>query len=139
MNKIILTGNICFDLELKTTETGKSVMNVNLAVKRPFSTDVTDFIPLVVWNQPAEYLSRYAKKGSKIAVSGKLTTRKYQDKETGKDRTAYEVVCDEVEILDSRTSSEQAQGNGTENQQPTPTTPTPAQFTVIGPDDDLPF
>lgn len=138
MNTINLTGNICNDLELKTTQTGKSVTQCNLAVKRPFSTDVTDFIPLVIWNQPAEYLCKYAKKGSKIAVSGKLTTRKYQDKD-GNNRTAFEVVCDAVEILDSRTSGEQAQANGTENQQPTFNASAPAEFTTIGPDDDLPF
>ena len=138
MNSINLTGNICNDLELKSTETGKSVMNLNLAVKRPFSTDVTDFIPLVVWNQPAEYLSRYAKKGSKIAVSGKLTTRKYQDKD-GNNRTAFEVVCDAVEILDSRASSEQAQTSGVENHQTDSAAPSPAKFVEVGPDDDLPF
>lgn len=131
MNTINLTGNICNDLELKSTETGKSVMNFNLAVKRPFSTDVTDFIPVVVWNQPAEFLSKYARKGSKVAVSGKLTTRKYQDKE-GNNRTAFEVVCDAVELFDSRTS-------GNENQQPTNTATAPAEFVPVVNDDDLPF
>ena len=134
MNTINLTGNICNDLELKQTETGKSVMNFNLAVKRPFSTDVTDFIPLVVWNQPAEYLSRYAKKGSKIAVSGKLTTRKYQDKD-GNNRTAFEVVCDAVEILDSKASGEQAQ----EQAEPSYTSQPTPKFEEISVDDDLPF
>ena len=138
MNSVNLTGNICNDLELKSTETGKSVMNFNIAVKRPFSTDVTDFIPLVVWNQPAEFLSKYAKKGSKIAVSGKLTTRKFQDKE-GNNRTAYEVVCDAVEILDSRTSNEQTHTNGAENQQPTTTAPAPEEFVPVELDEPLPF
>ena len=138
MNTINLTGNVCHDLELKTTQTGKSVTQLNLAVKRPFSTDVTDFIPLVVWNQPAEYLCKFARKGSKIAVSDKLTTRKYQDKD-GNNRTAFEVVCDVVEILDSKASGEQPQGNVTENPKPTFTTPTPAEFVAFNPDDDLPF
>lgn len=138
MNSINLTGNICNDLELKTTPTGKSVTQFTLAVKRPFTTDVTDFIPLVVWNQPAEYLCKYAKKGSKIAASGKLTTRKYQDKD-GNNRTAFEVVCDAVEIHDGRTSGEQAQTNGAENHQPSyPPQPT-EQFVTVSEDDDLPF
>lgn len=132
MNLITLTGNVCNDLELKTTQTGKSVTQLNLAVKRPFSTDVTDFIPLIVWNQSAEYLCRYAKKGSKIAVSGKLTTRKYQDKD-GNNRTAFEVVADAVEILHSGTSNEQsANDNGYQQ-------PAPAEFVTINPDDDIPF
>lgn len=129
MNTINLTGNICNDLELKQTNNGKSVMQFNLAVKRPHTKDTTDFIPLVVWEQPAEYLSRYAHKGSKIGVSGKLTSRQYEDK-NGNKRTAFEVVCDFVEICDSRGEGGQAT--------PTADTPTP-KFEEISTDADVPF
>lgn len=105
MNSINLTGNICQDIEVKQTQSGKAVATFDLAVKRPHAKDVTDFFPIVVWEQGAEYLRRYARKGSKIGVSGKLTTRKYQDK-NGSNRTAYEVVCDNVEILDSRNAAQ---------------------------------
>lgn len=100
MNSINLTGNICHDLELKQTNSGKSVINFNLAVKRPYSKDTTDFIPVVVWEQPAEYLSKYAHKGSKIAISGKLTSRNYEDN-NGNKRTAFEVLADTVEICET--------------------------------------
>lgn len=135
MNSINLAGNICNDLELKTTQTGKSVTQFNLAVKRPHTSDVTDFIPVVVWNQSAEYLCRYANKGSKVAVSGKLTTRKYQDKD-GNNRTAFEVIADDVEILNNRQGGEQAQ---TENHQPTYNAPVTPDFKPVNLDDDLPF
>jgi single-strand DNA-binding protein len=132
MNSINLTGNVCNDLELKSTQNGKSVLTFNLAVKRPFTKDTTDFIPLVVWEKNAEFLSRYGRKGSKVAVSGKLTTRKYQDKD-GNNRTAFEVVCDTVEILDSKSDSSEtydapaySKGNAT-------------QFEELKTDDDLPF
>jgi single-strand DNA-binding protein len=101
MNSINLIGNICNDLEVKTTQSGKSVVSFNLAVKRPFTKDTTDFIPVVVWEQGAQYLSRYGKKGSRCAVGGKLTTRKYQD-QNGNNRTAYEVIADTVELMDSK-------------------------------------
>lgn len=100
MNSINLIGNICQDVELKQTNSGKSVVQFNLAVKRPFTKDTTDFIPVVIWNQPAEYIARYAHKGTKIAVSGKLTTRIYEDK-NGNKRTAFEVVADSAEICES--------------------------------------
>ena len=130
MNSINLTGNICADLELKKTQTGKSVMSFNLAVNRPFTKDTTDFIPIVVWNQPAEYLSRYAHKGTKIAVTGKLTTRSYEDKE-GKKRTAYEVVADSAEICDSKSDGQASA--------PTfQTVPTP-KFEEVEADEGLPF
>lgn len=107
MNSINLIGNICNDLELKQTPNGKSVLNFNLAVKRPFTKDTTDFFTIVVWNQPAEYLSRYARKGVKVGVSGVLTARKYDDKD-GNHRTAYEVVANEVEIFGALKPSKNA-------------------------------
>lgn len=102
MNSINLIGNICQDVELKQTNSGKSVVSFNLAVQRPFSKDTTDFIPLVIYGQPAEYISRYANKGTKIAVCGKLTTRNYEDK-NGNKRTAFEVVADSAELCGSAT------------------------------------
>lgn len=131
MNSINLTGNICNEVELKQTNNGKSVINFNLAVKRPFSKDTTDFIPVVVYEQSAEYLSRYARKGTKIAVTGKLTTRKYEDK-NGNNRTAFEVVADNVEICESakETSSEPTFAS--------PSTVIP-NFEEIKADEDLPF
>ena len=100
MNVISIIGRLCEAPELKQTTSGKSVVSVNVAVGRPFAKDVTDFIPVVVWNQSAEYLSKYARKGSKVAICGKLTTRKYDDK-NGNKRTAFEVVADTVEICDA--------------------------------------
>lgn len=103
MNTICLTGNICQEPELKQTTVGKPVVTVNLAVKRPFSKDTTDFIPLVLWDKNAEYIHNYANKGSKIAVNGKLTTREYKDTQ-GNNRRVFEVVADTVEIINSGTA-----------------------------------
>ena len=104
MNSINLIGNICGDLELKQTPGGKSVVSFNLAVNRPFAKDTTDFIPIVAWEQSAEYLTKYAHKGTKIAVSGKLTTRHYEDR-SGNKRTAFEVAADTTEICESARSN----------------------------------
>ena len=104
MNSIILTGNICKDLELKSTNSGKNVCSFNLAVKRPFTKDVTDFITVVCWNKQAENVFKYCGKGSKIGVSGMLTTRTYDDSE-GNKRTVYEVVANEVEFLMQKTEA----------------------------------
>ncbi len=101
MNSIILTGNICNDLELKSTDSGKSVCSFNLAVKRPFAKDVTDFLTVVCWNKQAENVFKYCGKGTKIGISGTMTTRKWQDNE-GNNRIAYEVVANEVEFLEKK-------------------------------------
>ena len=138
MNTISLIGNICNDVEVKQiSNSEKSVVQITLAVKRPFTKDVTDFIPVVVWNQPAEFLGKYAHKGSKVAVSGRLTSRKWEDKE-GNKRTAYEVVAENVEICES------ARENATEaKNQPSTYVPdaylSPTMFEAVETNDPLPF
>lgn len=135
MNTINLIGNICNDLELKSTQSGKTVLNFNLAVKRPFSKETTDFIPMVAWGQNAEFLSKYGRKGSKVAVSGTLTTRKYQDKD-GNNRTTYEVVCDSVELVGGKPDNEaQQQSYIPDAYKPTEEAP---KFEDVQ-DDNLPF
>lgn len=139
MNIISLIGNICNDLELKQTHNGKSVMQFNLAVKRPHTKDAVDFIPLVVWEQSAEYLSRYAHKGSKIGVSGKLTSRQYEDK-NGNKRTAFEVICDSVELCDSKNNAQGAEtAQGGSFIPPAYQMPAQPKFEEIANDDSLPF
>lgn len=98
LNEIILQGRTTSDLELKTTNTGKSVCSFSLAVERDFSTDgekITDFINIVTWNKTAEFVSRYFTKGKQMVVKGSLQTRKYQT-QNGENRTATEVVADKV-------------------------------------------
>lgn len=133
MNSIILTGNICNDLELKSTNSGKSVCSFNLAVKRPFAKDVTDFITVVCWNKQAENVFKFCGKGSRIGLSGMMTTRKWQDND-GKNRIAYEVVANEVEFLEKKTDG---QSNATTNYAPDMEANEDG-FVMVN-DDDLPF
>lgn len=132
MNIITLTGNICNVLELKQTNSGKAVCNLNLAVKRPYASDTTDFIPIVVWGKQAEYLCMYCGKGSKIAVSGVLTTRKWQDKD-GNNRVAYEVMANTVEFLDRK-----AEGQGQQSSTASADFDSEYDFSAYN-DEDCPF
>lgn len=129
MNSINIIGNICNDLELKQTNSGKSVCSFNLAVKRPFTKDVTDFLPVVVWNKQAENLCAYCHKGSRIAVSGIMTTRTYEI--DGNKRTAYEVMANEVIFLQQKTEGQSS--NNTFD-----ATPLPEGWENAN-EDDLPF
>lgn len=132
MNSINLIGNICNDLELKQTNSGKNVCSFNLAVRRPFSKDTTDFLPVVCWNKQAENLCEYCHKGSRIAVTGVMTTRTYE--KDGNNRTAYEVVANEVTFLESKKQE------GTTEAAHTPPADTDG-FSMMpdGYDPDLPF
>lgn len=98
LNEIILQGRLTDNVELKTTNSGKSVASFSLAVERDFSTDgekTTDFINIVTWNKTAEFVSKYFAKGKQMIVKGSLQTRKYQTM-GGDNRTVTEVVAEKV-------------------------------------------
>lgn len=108
MNSINICGRLTAQPELKTTQGGTNVCSFDLAVKRPKVKDTTDFLPCVVWRQGAEYISKYGHKGDMVAVSGVMTTRKWQDN-NGNNRIAYEIVCDTVQIVSSAQQQNTAQ------------------------------
>lgn len=101
MNKVILVGNICKDVELKYTTNNVPIIKNSIAIKNDYKNSngeyATEYINLVIWKQCAEYLSNYAKKGTKILVEGRLTTRKYDD--NGTKRYITEVQAEKVQIL----------------------------------------
>lgn len=105
MNSINIVGNLTRDPEMRTTNSGVSVCSFTVAVKRPHSSEATDFLPCVVWRQGADYLGRYAHKGSKVGVSGYLSSRSYEDKD-GQRRTVYEINAETVELCESRSASQ---------------------------------
>lgn len=102
MNKVCLTGRISTELEIKKTSTGKSLLDFNLAVKRDYKNEEgkydADFIHIKAWGGSADFLGRYAMKGSLIEVSGKIVVNEYQNSE-GKKVTSVYVQTDSTEIL----------------------------------------
>lgn len=110
MNNISIIGRMTAEPEVRYTTNNVAVCSFTLAVKRPHVRDTTDFLPCVVWRQGAEYLGKYAHKGSLVGTAGALTARKYEDRD-GNKRTVYEVLCSDVELLDKR--SEAGEGNYT--------------------------
>ena len=88
MNVCVLLGRLTKDPELKTTQSGKSVVTFSLAVD---GFKDTDFIDCVAWNATAENLAKFKKKGEQIALTGRITTRSYEDR-NGNKRKAVEVL-----------------------------------------------
>ena len=99
MNKLILSGNICQEIELKQTTGGKSVVTNCIAVRRDYKNAngeyESDFINLVVWGAQAEYLSKYASKGDRVELCGRWTVRKYTAND-GSTRTVNECVVESI-------------------------------------------
>lgn len=113
INNVVLVGRLTRDPELRKTQSGTSVLSFTCAVNRKFqSQDQTaDFVNCVAWNQTADFLARYATKGALVGVEGRIQTRNYEDK-TGNRVYVTEVVCDSVQLLESKAEAERRQATG---------------------------
>jgi single-strand DNA-binding protein len=104
MNKIILIGNLGRDPEMNYTPNGVAVAKFSLAVSHTSKSATgerqqeTEWFNIVAWRQLAETCSTYLKKGHKVYIEGRLTTRKYTDK-NNVERTFIEVVANDLEML----------------------------------------
>ena len=131
-NLVVLTGRLTADPELKYTANNVPITSFSIAVNRRYKQgeeQQTDFINIVAWRQTAEFVSKYFQKGSMIGIEGSIQTRKYTDKETGKTRTAFEVVANNAQFVESKRNSDEPQSFNNSND----------DFTEIDNSDDLPF
>ena len=101
MNNVQLLGRTTNAIELKTTQSGKTVANFTLAVNRNYDREKTDFINCIVWNKTAEIMASYVAKGQLIAIDGEIQTRAFEDK-NGNKRTATEVVVSNFYFAESK-------------------------------------
>ena len=135
MNLVCLIGRLTKDPELKTTQSGKSVCSFSLAVD---GVKDTDFINCVAWNKTAENLAKFKKKGEQIAITGRLTTRNYEDR-NGNKRKAVEVTVNDLLFIGGKSYWETAK---TSYSTPQATTAAPTDdfdFSSVELDDELPF
>jgi single-strand DNA-binding protein len=110
-NLVVLTGRLTADAELRHTQNDVPVCSFTIAVNRRYKAgeeSQADFINIVAWRQTAEFISKHFKKGSMIGIEGSIQTRKYVDKDTGKNRTAFEVVANNAQFVESKRSDNNA-------------------------------
>ena len=102
MNKFIGVGNLTKEGELRSTESGKIIYSNSLAMRNDFKNKDgeydTEFINFSAWGTTAEYLKKYAKKGNKVLIEGRISTRSY-DKQDGSKAYITEVIAEKVELL----------------------------------------
>ncbi|MCM1008864.1 MAG: single-stranded DNA-binding protein [Ruminococcus flavefaciens] len=115
MNKVIITGRLTADPELRQTQSGVASCRFTVAVNRRFADKNTgerqaDFISCQAWRQSAEFVSKYFRKGSMICIDGTLRTGSYQDKNHS-DVTHYttDVLVENIEFCGSKKDSGQTQ------------------------------
>jgi single-strand DNA-binding protein len=112
LNKIMLIGNLGKDPDMSYTPQGTPITKFSLAVSRRSKDrdtgerrEETTWFNIVAWNQLAETMNTYLHKGSKVYIEGRITSRKYTDKE-GVERTAWEVTANEMEMLEPKGASQ---------------------------------
>jgi single-strand DNA-binding protein len=109
VNKVILIGNLGKDLETRYFPNGDAVANATIATSESWTDKAsgekkehTEWHNVVFRRKLAEIAAQYLKKGSKVYVEGSLRTRKWQDKDTGKDRFTTEIIVNDMQMLDGR-------------------------------------
>lgn len=145
VNKVILIGNVGNDPEIKYVKEDVPVARFSIATSESYKDrngeriTNTEWHNIVVWRGLAKVVEKYVKKGSKLFIEGKLTHRKYEDKD-GQTKYFTEIVCRDMTMLDSKGSS-----NQTDNQTASETTKAQEPPTDINEADnfndvdDLPF
>src|SRR5437667_6192609 len=113
LNKIMLIGNLGKDPDLQVTSDGTPFTRFSVAVNRTYKTSTgerkeeTEWFNIVAWRQLAEICERYLHKGSKVYIEGRLTQRKYTDRE-GVQRTSVEVIANDMQMLDRKPTEAEA-------------------------------
>ncbi len=152
LNHITIMGRLTRDPELRTTQAGVSVTSFTVAVDRDFGgrdggERQTDFIDCVAWRSTGEFVSKYFHKGSMIVVSGRLQSRKWQDRD-GNNRTSWEINADNVYFGESRRDGDSSRDSYSNNTYSSSydsgrsSAPAPASNTFVELDDgdgELPF
>ena len=141
MNKVFLIGNLTRDPELTETAGGVAVCHFAIAVNRNYTSQdgerQTDFFNCTAWRGQAETIARYTKKGNKVAVTGSVQLRNYEDNQ-GIKRTAVDIIVQDVEFLTPKAS------DGFDDDMDAPRASAPVKKKPVlqvmeGDDEDFPF
>jgi single-strand DNA-binding protein len=151
INRVIITGNLTADPELRSLPSGTSVCKLRIAVNTRRKdgqsgdwVDKANYFDVTVWGAQGENCSRYLSKGRGAAIDGRLEWREWQDQQ-GNKRQSVEIVADTVQFLGG--GGEGGQGNGGGFTARTDVPADESDFTPAGvgngasapADDDIPF
>lgn len=119
INRVTLIGRLVRNPDLRRTNDGTMVASFTIAVNRNYTAkdgqQQADFINCVVWRKTAETLEKYCRKGNLIGLDGRLQTRTYENAQ-GQRVFVTEVVCDNIQFLESKSNNNQNTQNKHNNQ-----------------------
>lgn len=111
INRVVLVGRLTRDPELRRTNSGTSVCSFTVAVdnrtKNADGTKSASFIPCTAFQQSADNMSKFLRKGSLVGIEGRLNQRSYV-RQDGSKASVLEVLCDSVQFLEPKSNAEQA-------------------------------
>ena len=132
LNKVILIGNLGRDPEVRYLPSGDAVANFSIATSENWKDrngqrqERTEWHNISMFGRLAEIAGQYLKKGSKVYIEGRIQSRKYTGKD-GIERTAYDIVANEMKMLDGRNSSSPYEGGDQYAAAPSSSRQQPAQ------------
>ena len=142
LNKVILIGRLGKDPEVRYMPNGEAVCNFSVATSETWNdrngqrVERTEWHNITMYRRIAEISGQYLKKGSQVYLEGRIQSRKYQGKD-GIERTAYDIIVNEMKMLGGGNSEQQAQSAQAET--PTPPRRQAPETPVEDIDDDIPF
>jgi single-strand DNA-binding protein len=147
VNRVVITGNLTRDPELRSTNNGTSVCGLRVAVntrrKDPNTgewTDKANYFDVTVWGAQGENCAQYLQKGRPVAVDGRLEWREWEEKDTGRKRQSIDIIADSVQFLGSREGGENGGRFTPQSDVPADTGDfQQAPVSAGGSDDDIPF
>jgi single-strand DNA-binding protein len=119
MNKVILSGNLTRDPEVRYTPNGVAYARMGIAVTRPFSSKnnegqpATDFFNLTAWNKTAEFCGRYLNRGSRVLVEGRIQNDNYEDK-NGVKHYSVSITVENIEFAGAKRNGNDNNGGSYE-------------------------
>ena len=119
MNSVVLIGRLTKDVDLRYSNNNTAVGRFSLAVDRHDKDKNCDFINCIAFGKSAENLEKYVKKGNKVAISGRIQTGSYTNKEGNKVYTT-DVVAERVEFVESKQSRQEESGYFNDNEEKLP-------------------
>lgn len=139
-NKVILVGNLTRDPELRYTPQGSAVCEFGIAVNEKYTgqdgqkVEKVHFFDIVAWQKTAELVTKYCKKGTPLLVDGKLIQDRWQDQQSGQNRSKVKITAERIQFLGQRPNGQAA---------PAPAAAPAGQGQVeepyVAPDPELPF
>lgn len=104
INKVTIIGRLTQDPELRQVGTGSSVCSFSIANNRSYTKDGekkenVSYVNCVAWGKTGEMIAQYCKKGKQVAIDGRLQSDSWEDKETGKKRSALKVIVESFQFL----------------------------------------